>query len=125
MSYLAALNLSVSDLILEPAFPKAWGEKNKKVIDKILFEWGMDPVKGYEEFFCEHRNRQNQVVKCILIQGFERTDKSFLQSGNASIYAKIEGSDHCPHMKGELLGMLHSGGSADLAWSESLQKECK
>jgi len=125
MSYLAALNLSVSDLILEPEFPKAWGEKDTKTINKILFEWGMDPVKGYEEFFCEHRNRQNKVVKCILIQGFERTDKAFLSSGNASLYAKIEGSGHCAHMKGELLGMLHGGSSADGMWNEDLQKQCK
>jgi hypothetical protein len=118
MSYLAAYSLSVSDLVLDKEFVKAYGEgtNNSKIL-KILYKYGLDVNKPLEEVFCEHRNLQNKVVKCIRYEGYERTDKQYIESGLASVYAKIEASKHDPHMKGELLSMLHQGSTAN-AWLE-------
>ena len=125
-TYLAAYSLSVSDLVLDKEFVQAYGEgtNNGKVL-KILYKYGMDVNKPLEEVFCEHRNLQNKVVKCIRYEGFERTDREHLESGFASMYARIEASERGAAFKGDLLGMLHSGGSVDMAWNDSLQNQCK
>lgn len=125
-TYLAAYSLSVSDLVLDKEFVQAYGEgtNNGKVL-KILYKYGMDVNKPLEEVFCEHRNLQNKVVKCIRYEGFERTDREHLESGIATIYAKIEASGKDPAFKGEMLGMLHGGSSADGMWNNDLQNQCK
>ena len=126
MSYLAAYSLSISDLVLDKEFVKAYGENDIPKIKDILWKYGMDVKnKEFEEVFCTHRNLQNQVHTCIRYQGAERTDKVYIQSGMASMYARIEASERGAAFKGDLLGMLHSGGSVDQAWNDSLQKECK
>jgi len=118
MSYLAAYSLSMSDLVLDKNFVKAYGENDIPKIKEILYSYGMDVKnKPFEEVYCTHRNLQNQIHTCIRYEGFERTDKQYLNSGIASVYAKIEASDHGAHMKGELLGMLHQG-STSSSWEE-------
>lgn len=125
-SYLAAYSLSISDLVLDKNFVKAYGENDIPKIKEILWKYGMDTKnKEFEEVQCQHRNLQNTIVNCTRYNGAERTDKEYLASGMASIYARIEASSHGAHMKGELLGMLHGGSSADGMWNNDLQNQCK
>lgn len=125
MSYLAAYSLSFSDLVLDKEFIKAYGESDTTKIHELLYKYGMDYKKGVEEVYCTHRNLQNKVHTCIRYEGFERTDQEYIDSGMASMYARIEASNRGAAWKGELLGLLHSGASVDQAWNDSLQNECK
>lgn len=125
-SYLAAYSLSISDLVLDKNFVKAYGENDIPKIKEILYSYGLDTkTKEYSEVYCQHRNLQNNVVSAIRFEGGERCDKAWIDSPYASIYAKIEASSHGAHMKGELLGMLHGGSSADGMWNNDLQNQCK
>jgi len=126
MSYLAAYSLSISDLVLDKEFVKAYGENDIPKIKEILYSYGLDTkTKEFSEVYCQHRNLQNKVVSAIRFEGGERCDKEWINSPYASMYAKIEASDRNHSWKGELLGMLHSGASVDQAWNSDLQKECK
>lgn len=125
-SYLAAYSLSISDLVLDKDFVKAYGENDIPKIKEILYSYGLDTkTKEFEEVYCQHRNLQNNVVSAIRFQGGERCDKEWVDGPYSSMYAKIESSNRNHSWKGELLGMLHSGGSVDMAWNDNLQKECK
>lgn len=129
MSYLAAYSLSISDLVLDKNFVKAYGENDIQEIKEILYSYGMDVKnKPFEEVYCTHRNLQNQVHTCIRYEGFERTDPDYLKSDLASVYAKIEASKHNATFKGEMLALLHQGSTASSWQDEDLyngEKEIK
>lgn len=82
-------SLSVSDLLLIPKFQKAFGENDKDMIKKILYENGMEVDLGIDEVFCTHRNLQGRVVSCMRYEGGERTCDTWLSSGAASLDAHI------------------------------------
>lgn len=113
-TYLAAYSLSISDLVLDKDFIKAYGENDVPKIKDILWKYGMDvKAKPFEEVFCTHRNLQNQVHTCTRYEGYERLDTEHLSSGIASVYAKIEASKHSSGFKGEMLSLLHQGCTAN------------
>jgi hypothetical protein len=82
-------NLSLSDLLLCEGFAEAFGEDNKPVINKFLFDNGLDVSMGVDEVVCKHRNLRGNVVDCLMYQGHERSDE-WLKSGAASWDAIVE-----------------------------------
>lgn len=119
-NYLAAYSLSISDLVLDKEFVKAYGENDVPKIKQILWKYGMDTVnKEFEEVFCTHRNLQNQVHTCTRYNGAERTDKIWINGEYSSMYAKIEASGRGAAFKGDLISMLHQGSSVSTqSWEE-------
>lgn len=83
------MSVSLSDLITTREWIEAAMNNDDKAKKDVLFTLGLDVnhPDGIEEEFVEHRNLQNRVVKCIRFTGVERTDKSWLRSG----YATMEG----------------------------------
>ena len=83
------MSVSLSDLITTKEWIEAEKSNDDKAKKAILFILGLDVnhPDGVEEELVEHRNLQKQVVKCIRFTGVERTDKSWLRSG----YATMEG----------------------------------
>jgi len=76
--------LSVSDLLLIDDFKTAFGSDDKKAIEKILFENGMDINEPVSLEFSKHRNLRGNIVSCERYVGEERQDLSWRQSGAAS-----------------------------------------
>lgn len=97
-------NLSLSDLLEVEGFAEAYGANDKKKMKEILWNCGMDTTQEVEEMFCEHRNLQNQVVKCLRYSGYERTDKEWIKSGYATLEAIIASSKD-PYLRKELRTM--------------------
>lgn len=83
-------NLSLSDLLLVDGFKKAWAAQDKKAIDEILYDNGMDVSLGYEAKVCEHRNLRNQHVVCHYIFGYMRTDKKWTKHLTGFDLAMVE-----------------------------------
>lgn len=79
--------VSLSDLITTKEWIEAEESNDVKAKNKILWICGIDVENEYgvEEELVEHRNWQNQVVKCIRFVGVERTDREWLRSGLASM----------------------------------------
>lgn len=79
--------VSLSDLITTKEWMEAEKNNDQQAKNKILWTCGIDVdnEEGVEEELVEHRNWQNQVVKCIRYVGVERKDKEHLRSGLASI----------------------------------------
>lgn len=87
-------SLSISDLMLVDGFKQAYGQKDEKTINRILFENGMDISKPFEEHVCGHRNLRNQHVHCSRYEGFVRTDSWWLkESGCATLEAWLASTD--------------------------------
>lgn len=101
---------SVSDLIREKGFQKAFGEDNKQAIYALLHSLGMDINRGVEERCCTHRNRKNEVVTCVRYEGWERTERAWITSGYASVDAYIDSTNDYS-LKQELLNMGRTGES--------------
>lgn len=79
--------VSLSDLITTKEWMEAEQNNDQQAKNKILWTCGIDVDngEGVEEELVEHRNWQNQVVKCIRYVGVERRDNDWLRSGLASI----------------------------------------
>jgi hypothetical protein len=77
----------ISESEIKKVQPDFSGSKGDASLESKLFDLGLDVVKGYEEQQCQHRNRFNEVVECKRWVGNERTDKSWVTSGYASIEA--------------------------------------
>lgn len=79
--------VSLSDLITTREWIEAEQNNDIRAKKKILWMCGIDVdhEDGVEEELVEHRNWQNQVVKCIRYVGVERRDKAWLRSGLASM----------------------------------------
>ena len=85
--------LSISDLLLIKDFQVAFGNDDRQVIEKILFENGMDIEEPYTVEFSQHRNLRGQIVSCDRYVGEERQDKCWLKSGAASWESQVEACD--------------------------------
>lgn len=59
----------------------------------ILFKNGMDITRPYEVVKCNHRNLRGQAVEGYRVEGSERTDPDWRQSGAASINAYLYSTD--------------------------------
>lgn len=79
--------VSLSDLITTKEWLQAEENNDQEAKNKILWMCGIDVhhEDGVEEELVEHRNWQNQAVKCVRFVGVERRDKAWLRSGLASM----------------------------------------
>lgn len=82
--------VSASELALvKPDFTYDWAEANNKEFNELLFQFGIDTKQSIEvQEGLDHRNRMNNIVNCTRWVGHERTDKEWIESGNASREAK-------------------------------------
>lgn len=85
--------LSVSDLLLIEKFQEAFGKDDKKTIERILRDNGMDVTEPYSLEYSRHRNLRGNIVSCERYVGEERNDKEWLDSGAASWECIIENCD--------------------------------
>lgn len=83
--------LSVSDLQLLDDWVEP--QPDDQTLAKILHTNGMDITKPIEIVQCTHRNLRNQVVDCNRIEGSERTDLEWRQSGAASLNSYVYSTD--------------------------------
>lgn len=94
--------LSLSDLIKVDGFAEAFSLNDKEKIDDVLFENGMDVSKNIFENECNHRNLTGDVIYCLRYEGAERSDRSWKDTGAATLDAWIEGGHGMEDMKYEL-----------------------
>lgn len=97
--------LSLSDLLRVEGFASAFSKNDKKEIDKILFNNGVDVSKGVRENVCNHRSLTGEVVNCLRYEGIERSDRSWRDTGAASLEAWINSETSFTDMKQELREM--------------------
>lgn len=92
--------LSLSDLLLVDGF----NLKDVAVIEKILYENGMDVSQGWNTDSCEHRNLQNKRVNTLRFQGVQRMDREWLATGAVQVEDII---DACrdPDMRSDMMLM--------------------
>lgn len=99
------MSVSLSDLITTKEWIEAEKNNDDKAKKDILFTLGLDVnhPEGVEEELVEHRNLQKQVVKCIRFTGVERTDKSWLRSGYATMEGHLAAAS--PDLRQEMINM--------------------
>ena len=109
-------NMSFSDLAKVPMAIKIMQNGNKEEIDNLLYQYGYDVKIGYEIEDKHHRSlTSNEVVYGPYIMGYERQDQEWLDSGFASMEARMEAVTD-PHLRQALLEMCKTG-SADKTWT--------
>lgn len=109
-------NMSFSDLAKVPNAIKIMQNGKKEEIDNLLHQYGYDIRIGYEIEDKYHRSlTSNEVVFGPYIMGFERQDDEWINSGFASLEARMEAVKD-PHLREALLEMCRTG-SSDKTWS--------
>lgn len=100
--------LSMADLMLIPEFPEAYGksEEDDSALKSILYECGIDVEKEYDWHYCTHRRMNNEVVTCPRVEGKERIDREWLESGMASYDSRIDSYEDISFRQ-ELRKMMH------------------
>lgn len=83
--------LSVSDLQLLDDWVDPQPDPTN--LARILHKNGIDITRTYEMVECQHRNLRNQIVTGFRVEGSERTDFEWRQSGAASINAYLYSTD--------------------------------
>lgn len=81
-------NISESDLATFKEYDGSVAIRNQ-----LLYKLGVDTSMGVEVIECQHRNLQGKVVDGKLFMGFERLDRDWVKSGNASLEAFIASSN--------------------------------
>jgi hypothetical protein len=77
----------ISESEIKKVEPDFNASKGDPALESRLYDLGLDFARGYEEQSTIHRNRFNEVVECKRWVGNERTDKTWVTSGYASIEA--------------------------------------
>lgn len=90
LNIIALRYISLSEIQkTNPEITLAWIENNPEQFKVILFELGLDTSIPWDwQENIPHRNFFNEVVTCDRWVGNERTDKVWIESGNASLEAK-------------------------------------
>lgn len=102
-------SLSVFDLLKVPAAAGIIQRNNKSEIDSLLFQLGFDVKLGYEMVHCLHRPlTSNKPVDGIRIEGWELMTQEWLNSGNASLEARMEACTD-PTLREELIKLNKTG----------------
>lgn len=115
-------NLSFRDLAKVPNAVKIMQNGNKDELDNLLYQYGYDVRVGYEIENKYHRSlTSNEVVFGPYIMGFERQDKEWIESGFASLEAKIEAVKD-PHLREDLVQMNRTGSSDKTFQNEDTAK---
>lgn len=81
--------ISLSDMLIDPAFQKLWASKDEQGIKKVLYICGLDTNAPFEVEVSTHRNRQHQIVTCERWVGVERQDPLYMKSSICSQENKI------------------------------------
>lgn len=86
-------NISFYLLMQDEKAKKAIEDNNEKAFREVLFEWGIDTDDSYTVESYEHRPLENNplVFNGPLVQGSERLDDGWLNSGYATWEARVEG----------------------------------
>jgi len=77
-------NISESDLQVFKEYDNTVASRNK-----LLYKLGVDTSMNIEVIECQHRNLQGKVTEGKLFMCFERLDRGWIKSGNASIEAFV------------------------------------
>lgn len=105
-------NMSFSDLAKIPSAVKIMQTDSKEEVDNLLYQYGYDIKVGYEIEDKYHRSlTSNEVVFGPYIMGYERQDQDWLDSGFASMEARMEAVTD-PSLRDTLIE-LNRTGSAD------------
>ena len=81
-------NISESDLATFKEYDGSVAIRNQ-----LLYKLGVDTSMSVEVIECQHRNLQGKVVEGKLFMAFERLDREWVKSGNASLDAFIASSN--------------------------------
>ena len=88
------ISYSFKDLLLNPVFKIAAKLDDKKIMKQCFEEIGIDTSLPYEIIHCLHRTRlSNEPWEGLMVTGYERLDKEWLESSYASYEAKIHTND--------------------------------
>lgn len=85
-------SLSLSDMLLVDGFKEAFGTDNKELINKYLYDNGLDTSLGVDEVVCQHRNLRGQVVNCLRWEAHEREDSAWMRGEGCSWENTLEHS---------------------------------
>lgn len=103
---MAYRNISMADLITVPGFLEAYGNDDKEALKGIYHSLGFDVNKDTEWRYCTHRKANNEIVTCERLEGYERIDREWLESGFCSYEGKIDSYEDIG-FRVELRKMLH------------------
>lgn len=86
-------NLSMYDLLQIPLFKMAAKQNDVRVLESVLWENGLDVTKPYKGVKRLHRAlTTNNPINMIRYEGWERSDKDYINSGNCSLDAYVNNS---------------------------------
>ena len=103
---MAFIAISLADLMTIEGFAKAYGKKDKDTLNAILYDCGLDSKRDYEWHYCTHRRINGEIVTCERVEGRERIDREWLESGYSSYDAKIDSYTDID-FRVELRNMMH------------------
>lgn len=117
---MAHIALSLADLMMIPSFAEAYGKQDEDDSDlkNILYQCGVNTDKEFNWHFCTHRRLNNEVITCPRLEGIERIDREWLESGSASYDARVDSYDDIS-FRVELRKMQHIG-CIDKAFEEDI-----
>ena len=81
-------NISESDLATFKEY-----DGSTTIRNQLLYKLGVDTSLPIEMIECQHRNLQGKVTEGKLFMAFERLDRDWVKSGNASLEAFIASSN--------------------------------
>ena len=108
--------ISFVDLKCIPGAIGIMERNDKKEVETLLEQLGYDIKLGYEINVCHHRvMTTNQPVYGPRVEGYESCSDDWLDSGFASMEARMEAVTD-PHLRQALLEMCKTG-SSDKTWT--------
>lgn len=117
-------SLSLSDMLLVDGFKEAFGKNDKKLINKYLYDNGMDISLGVDEIICQHRNLRGNIVNCLRWEAHERCDSDWMASEGCSWDNQVEHSSLDLRIALKGMGkMLNTGDFCDYAQRHGIQSD--
>ena len=109
-------SISFVDLKCIPGAIGIMERNDEEEIKTLLEQLGFDVRLGYEINVCHHRAlTTNEAIYGPRIEGYESVSDEWLNSGNASIEARMEAVDD--HSLRDTLVEMSRTGSADKVWT--------
>lgn len=106
---MAEYSLSFYDLGKVNGFDHAVVLGNKREVERILFENGLNVSEKYEYARNTHRTLEGKQYTGVRVEGVERTDPEWIASGCASMQAKIEAGTEDITLRHVLRRMSYQG----------------
>lgn len=114
--------VSFVDLKCIPGAIGIMERNDKQEIETLLEQLGYDVKLGYEINVCHHRAlTTNQPVYGPRVEGYESCSDEWINSGNASLEARMEAVTD-PHLRQTLLEMCRTGSSDKTFQNEDIAK---